>query len=162
MKHYFEKEAGELLSKHNLTLGVAESCTGGLISSMLTNVPGSSHYFIGGVIAYNNKIKLDILKVSAKTLKIYGAVSEKTAAEMARGIKDICCADIGLAVTGIAGPDGGTKEKPVGTVYIAMSTGKGITVKKFLFKGARIKIKTQAAENALQMIKNYLMEKYKG
>lgn len=125
-------------------------------------MPGSSAYFIGGVIAYSNKIKTGILNVSPETLNKCGAVSKETAQEMAGGIRDLFNVDIGLAVTGIAGPDGGTKEKPVGMVYIALSAGKDIMSKKFLFKGVRREIKTQAAEDALLMLKNYLMEKYKG
>lgn len=161
MNHHLEEDVGELLTQHKLTLGIAESCTGGLISNMITNVAGSSRYFLGGIVAYNNKVKIDTLMVSPETIETYGAVSEEVASEMARGIRRIDRVDIGLAVTGIAGPDGGTEEKPVGTVYIALFDQTEGRVRKFSFEGARMDIKIKAAENALLMLKNYIMEKYK-
>lgn len=161
MNHHLEEEVGELLTKYNLTLGIAESCTGGLISNMMTNVPGSSRYFLGGVVAYSNKVKVDILIVSPETIETYGAVSEEVASEMARGIRMIDRVDIGLAVTGILGPDGGTDEKPVGTVYISLFDQTEGRCRKFSFEGTRMDIKIKAAENALLMLKNYIMEKHK-
>ncbi|HBO83607.1 MAG: hypothetical protein A2073_00120 [Deltaproteobacteria bacterium GWC2_42_11] len=163
MTHYcLEKEIGELLLKNNLTLGLAESCTGGLIGNLITNVPGSSGYFIGGVIAYSNKMKIEMLGVSQKTLDMYGAVSEETAVEMAIGIRGAAIVDIGLAVTGIAGPEYGTEEKPVGTIYIVLSDGIETRCRRFCFEGTRLEIKAKTAENALLILKNYLMEKYRG
>lgn len=161
MNHHLEEDVGELLTKYKLTLGIAESCTGGLISNMITNVPGSSGYFIGSVVAYSNRIKAEMLMVSQETIDTYGAVSEEVASEMARGIRRIEGVDIGLAVTGIAGPDGGTEEKPVGTVYIALFDQTEGRVRKFSFEGGRMDIKIKAAENALLMLKSYIMEKHK-
>ncbi|MBI5894024.1 MAG: CinA family protein [Deltaproteobacteria bacterium] len=161
MNHHLEEEVGELLKEHNLTLGLAESCTGGLISNMITNVPGSSRYFLGAVVAYSNKIKVEMLMVSQETIETYGAVSEEVASEMARGVRRVDMVDIGLAVTGIAGPDGGTDEKPVGTVYISLFDQTEGRCRKFSFEGSRMDIKIKAAENALLMLKNYIVEKYK-
>lgn len=162
MAHNLEEDIGRLLTHYSLTIAVAESCTGGLIGNLITNVCGSSTYFIGGIVAYDNRVKSEFLKVSAATLKKYGAVSKETAKKMAEGVRKLLVVDMGIAVTGIAGPEGGTKEKPVGTVYVAISCKKEMLAKGFLFKGKRIEIKVQAAENALLMLKNYLMEKYKG
>ena len=109
------------LKEKKLTIACAESCTGGLIAKSITDVGGCSSVFLGGVVAYANEIKENILGVSGETLKKYGAVSEFTAMEMANGVRRICGSDIGISTTGIAGPDGGTKEKPVGTVYVGFS-----------------------------------------
>ena len=109
------------LKEKKLTIACAESCTGGLIAKSITDVGGCSSVFLGGVVAYANKIKENILGVSGETLKKYGAVSEFTAMEMANGVRRICGSDIGISTTGIAGPDGGTEEKPVGTVYVGFS-----------------------------------------
>jgi PncC family amidohydrolase len=147
-----EEAVGRLLKKKRLTLAVAESCTGGLISSRITDVAGSSAYFVDGVIVYSNDSKENLLGVKRETLKRYGAVSKETAFEMAKGVKHYSCADIGLAVTGIAGPSGGTKAKPVGLVYIAIATDKKNIVKKFRFKGPRQAIKLSASEAALNLI----------
>lgn len=109
------------LKEKKLTIACAESCTGGLIAKSITDVGGCSSVFLGGVVAYANEIKENILGVSGETLKKYGAVSEFTAMEMANGVRRICGSDIGISTTGIAGPDGGTEEKPVGTVYVGFS-----------------------------------------
>ena len=109
------------LKEKKLTIACAESCTGGLIAKSITDVGGCSSVFLGGVVAYANEIKENILGVSGETLKKYGAVSEFTAMEMADGVRRICGSDIGISTTGIAGPDGGTEEKPVGTVYVGFS-----------------------------------------
>ena len=143
---------GVALRKKGLTLGVAESCTGGLLSSAITDVAGSSDYFQGGVVAYANGIKRSLLNVKASTLSSFGAVSKETAGEMARAVRSALKVDISAAITGIAGPGGGTLEKPVGLVFIAISKGKRTTVKKFLFKGGRKSIKKQSAEAALTML----------
>ena len=135
------------------TLAIAESCTGGLLSSRITDVSGSSGYFIMGVVAYSNRAKEILLGVSAKSIKRYGAVSEEVALEMAKGIRRLAKTDIGLSVTGIAGPTGGTKSKPVGLVYIALVAGKKKIVKKFRFKGSRKNIKLQASQAALDVIR---------
>lgn len=147
-----EGAVGKILTKKGLTLAVAESCTGGLISNRLTNISGSSKYFITGVIAYSNESKTNMLGVSEKTLKRFGAVSREAALEMAKGIKLFACVDIGIGVTGIAGPTGGTKSKPVGLVYIALLTDKKRIVKEFRFKGSREDIKFQASQAALNLI----------
>ncbi len=143
---------GEALRKKRLFLGVAESCTGGLLSSIITDVAGSSIYFKGGIVAYDNAVKRSILGVKASTLSSFGAVSRETAREMALGARKTLKADISAAITGIAGPGGGTARKPAGLVFIAISKGKRSTARKFLFKGSRQSIKRQSAEAALKMI----------
>lgn len=143
---------GESLREKGLKLALAESCTGGLASSMVTDIAGSSEYFLGSVVAYDNGVKQAELGVRATTLKKYGAVSKETALEMARGIKKKLQADISAAITGIAGPGGGTKEKPVGLVYIAVSKGRSTEVQRFVFKGTRKSIKKQSGQAALSMI----------
>ncbi|NLD37931.1 MAG: nicotinamide-nucleotide amidohydrolase family protein [Desulfatiglans sp.] len=152
-----EKTLGNILIQKSLTIATAESCTGGLIGHMITSIPGSSAYFMGGIISYSNQAKCDLLGVSADTLKKYGAVSGETAREMAWGIRERFGTDIGLSVTGIAGPDGGTKEKPVGTVFMGFVFDKKEPVSiRYLFKGTREKIKQKTAETALENIRRYL------
>lgn len=147
-----ERLIGESLREKKLSLALAESCTGGLLSSMVTDIAGSSEYFLGSVVAYDNGVKQTELGVKAATLKKYGAVSKETAIEMARGVKKKLGSDISAAVTGIAGPGGGTKEKPVGLVFIAVSKGRTTDVQRFIFKGGRKSIKKQSARAALAMI----------
>lgn len=147
-----EARIGEALRSKGLFLGLAESCTGGLLSSIITDVAGSSDYFQGGIVAYDNAVKRSMLGVKAATLRSSGAVSRETAFEMARGVKKALKVDVSAAITGIAGPGGGTKEKPVGLVFIAVSRGKRTIVRKFLFKGSRTSIKRQSAGAALKMI----------
>lgn len=149
-------EAGSLLREKGLTLAVAESCTGGLLSSLITDVPGSSDYFAGSVVAYSNDIKAALLGVKKSTIEESGAVSKQTATEMALGIKKKLKADLGISITGIAGPGGGTPEKPVGTVYMAVAFKDTVAVKKFLFKGSRKTIKKQSAIAAIEMAVNVL------
>ena len=108
----------ELLASHALTISCAESCTGGLVSKHITDISGASRVFWGGVVSYDNSVKMNVLGVKGETLSQYGAVSSQTAIEMARGVAMLCKTDIGISTTGIAGPGGGTPEKPVGTVYI--------------------------------------------
>lgn len=152
-----EKTLGNILIQKSLTIATAESCTGGLIGHMITSIPGSSAYFMGGIISYSNQAKCDLLGVSADTLKKYGAVSGETAREMAWGIRERFGTDIGISVTGIAGPDGGTKEKPVGTVFMGFVFDKKEPVSiRYLFKGTREKIKQKTAETALENIRRYL------
>ncbi|MBF0504672.1 MAG: CinA family protein [Candidatus Omnitrophica bacterium] len=134
------------------TLAIAESCTGGLISDRLTNIAGSSHFLQLGVIAYANAAKVKILKVPPSLIKKHGAVSSHVAAAMSRGVRQILKTDYGLGVTGIAGPSGGSKRKPVGLVFIALSTTAKTFVKKCYFKGSRLDIKKQACQTALKML----------
>jgi len=150
-----EEQIGALLRKHEKTISIAESCTGGLISHRITNVAGSSNYYDRGVIAYSNQSKIDTLHVSPETLKKFGAVSRQTAIEMAQGIKQVSGSDLGLAVTGIAGSEGGTPEKPVGLVYICLASDESVVCEEFRFKGKREEIKLQASEAALEMTKKY-------
>ncbi len=153
-----EEIIGRLLRKRGWMLSIAESCTGGLIGHRITNVPGSSDYFDGGVITYSNDAKRELLKVPEETITTYGAVSRQTAAAMAEGIRKLRSVEIGIGVTGIAGPAGGTAAKPVGLVYIALSSPVRVECKEFRFDGDRAMIKLQASEAALNMIRRLLEE----
>jgi nicotinamide-nucleotide amidase len=145
-----------LLREKNLTLAVAESCTGGLIADRLTDIPGSSAFFERGVIAYSNRSKTDILGVPEEDIEKYGAVSERVAVLMAEGVRTIGKTDLGLAVTGIAGPTGGTEEKPAGTVFIAFANGRHTRCRHFNFRWDRRRNKTISSQAALMMLKKYL------
>jgi PncC family amidohydrolase len=134
------------------TLSLAESCTGGLIAHRITNVPGSSDVFLQGIVAYSNACKMRLLGVRKKTLTAYGALSEEAAREMAKGSLRISGSDWALSVTGIAGPGGGTKNKPVGTVWFAAASGKKIFSVKKRFSGSRVDIKSKSAETALKFL----------
>ena len=134
------------------TLAIAESCTGGLIGDRLTNMAGASAFFLLGIIAYDNAAKTKILGVPSVLFKKYGAVSKPVASAMAQGVRKILKTDYGLGLTGIAGPGGATRTKPVGLVFIAVSTKQKTIVKKFLFKGTRLAIKKEAAQAALKML----------
>ena len=147
-----EIELGKLLTAKNLTIACAESCTGGLLTSRLTDVSGSSAYVQGSIVSYSNEVKNSVLKVQAETLKNFGAVSEQTARQMSANVRELFKTDIGVGVTGIAGPSGGPAEKPVGTVYISVSDSRQIIVKLFNFSGSRSEIKNQACEAAMQMV----------
>ena len=151
-----ELEAGRILQSRRLTLSLAESCTGGLISSRITDVPGSSEYFMGSVVSYAYEAKVDLLGVSWETLKAYGAVSRETVVEMAQGARQALKTDIAVSVSGIAGPGGGTDEKPVGTTWIGLVTSEGEWARRFQFAGERAQIKMSAAEAALQFLLDYL------
>jgi nicotinamide-nucleotide amidase len=151
-----EKMVGQMLLEKKLTLSVAESCTGGLIGHRLTNVPGSSEYFLGGLVVYSNQAKKDLLRVTSETLEKYGAVSDQTAREMARGVRERLKTDLGLAVTGIAGPDGGSREKPVGTVFIGLAYGGDILSGKYRFWGNREQIKLNTMMMALDWVRRRL------
>lgn len=153
-----ERIVGKLLKKNNLQLAVAESCTGGLISKKLTDTPGSSAYFLGGVISYANSLKSGYLDVPGKLLEKFGAASREVAEAMAAGVKKNSRADIGLAVTGVAGPDGGSKDKPVGTVYIGIAAAEARWVTKFHFAGDRWQIRTLTAQSGLDLIRKYLLQ----
>ena len=156
MVEKLEEVSGKLLIKLELTLSLAESCTGGLVGSRLTDVPGSSRYFLGGVLAYSDSIKIELLCVDPGTIQKYGAVSAECAIEMARGARQLTHAQVGIAVTGIAGPDGGTPEKPVGTTFVALATESGEDVQRFQWRGDRISNKRQSADAALTMLIQYL------
>ena len=145
-----------LLINKSLTISVAESCTGGLIGHIITSTPGSSAYFMGGVISYSNRAKCDMLGVAENTIITHGAVSAQAAKEMAGGVRERFKSDLGLSVTGIAGPDGGSSEKPVGTVYMGLADKNSLFSEKYLFRGTREEIKQKTAETALENVKRYL------
>lgn len=151
-----EEVVGLMLKERDLTLSVAESCTGGLIGHKLTSVPGSSGYFEGGVVVYSNQSKVELLGVEVDTLERHGAVSDRTVREMARGVRGYMGTDIGLAVTGIAGPEGGSEEKPVGTVHLGLAAEKGIFSGKYRFWGNRHEVKSNAAMMALDWVRRHL------
>ncbi len=158
-KKTLEMRVGELLTARGLTIACAESCTGGLLTSRLTDVAGSSAYVMGSVVSYTNTIKERLVGVRHETLAAHGAVSEETAREMAEGIRRAIRTDIGVGITGIAGPGGGTVEKPVGLVFIAISGVAGIIAHKKYFTGTRVENKRSSTESALSIIVEYL-EKY--
>lgn len=151
-----ETIVGKSLKANGLTLALAESCTGGLASSHITQIAGSSDYFLGGIVAYANEIKENILKVSTDVLQKYGAVSTQTASQMALGTQKITGADLALSITGIAGPSGGCKEKPVGTVCFALTHNKKTTTFLYHFTGNRQMIQTKAAMTALDLLRRHL------
>ena len=146
------RELGKSLKEQGLTIAVAESCTGGLISHTLTNIPGSSKYFKLGVVAYSSEMKRAVLEVSPETLCESGVVSHETALAMAEGVRRLGKCDVGVGVTGIAGPEGGSDAVPIGTVYIAVSTERNSFWELFQFTGSRLDIKNLAAGAALKMI----------
>jgi PncC family amidohydrolase len=134
------------------TLAIAESCTGGLISNLITNVSGSSKYFKGSVVAYSNDVKINILGVPEGLIKKHGAVSAQIAREMAIGVKELLDSSLALSITGVAGPTGGTKKKPVGTAFIAVSSAKKTITRKVRFQGNRESIKGQFSQAALELV----------
>ena len=152
-----EQEIGNLLRQKGLTLGVVESATGGLISHLITNVPGSSDYYKGSITAYSNEAKIKVVGVKADTINQYGAVSHQLAEEMAQGGRKTLAVDICLADTGIAGPSGATPDKPVGLFYIGLSRQTGTYSQKHNFTGDREQNKSSAAEATLSWLKEYLM-----
>jgi nicotinamide-nucleotide amidase len=145
----FEELVGKLLTEKNMTLATAESCTGGLVANLITNVPGSSKYFKRGFVTYSNISKTEELGVSSDIIEKFGAVSEEVAYEMAKGTLNISKTDIAVATTGIAGPTGGSEEKPVGLVYIGVAYGNKVIVEKHIFKGDRLQNKRSFATAAL-------------
>ena len=151
-----ESVVGGMLRAKGITISVAESCTGGLIGSLLTDVPGSSDYFQGGFVVYSNQSKVDLLHVSLETIERYGAVSDQTVREMAEGVRKRMGTDIGVAVTGIAGPGGGTKEKPVGTVHVGLAEEHRTFSGKYRFWVTREQIKLHTSMMALDWIRRYL------
>lgn len=148
---YMEDKVVELLKEKNLTISFAESCTGGLLAGTLVNVSGSSVVFHESVVTYSNEAKMKYLNVQKETLDQHGAVSRETAKEMSRGIQELSKADIGVSITGIAGPSGGTIEKPVGLVYIGI-TYRNTYVFEHQFKGDRLKVRQLSVLNALNHI----------
>lgn len=152
----YEFKLAKLLTRLNKRLATAESCTGGLIGHRITNIPGSSAYYLGGLIAYANQVKTNQLGVNVETLDQHGAVSGETVLEMARGARITLDADIGLSVSGIAGPGGGTPEKPVGLTWIGLSAGDYEQAWCFTWSGDRLQIKENAAEKALELLFAYL------
>ena len=154
-----EEIIAESLTRKKLTIAVAESCTGGLISSRLTDVSGSSIYFDRGLITYSNEAKIQLLGVPAAIIERHGAVSEETARLMAEGVRRTAGTDLGLSSTGIAGPTGGTREKPVGTVYIALADAGRTICRRHAFRWDRKRNKLVSSEAALMMLHNYLREK---
>ncbi len=147
---------GNLLREKRLRLATAESCTGGLIADRITNVPGSSDYFRGGIVAYAYEAKVALLQVSWDTLRTYGAVSKETVIEMARGARIALGADLAVSVSGIAGPGGGLPDKPVGTTWIGLSTTEGDWARKYVWEGDRLQNKALSADAALQLVLDYL------
>jgi PncC family amidohydrolase len=159
MSQTIETQIGNLLRQRGLKLAIAESCTGGLISHRITNVPGSSDYFIGGVIAYAYEAKVKLLGVSWNTLKTYGAVSRETVFEMAAGVRRTLGTDIAVSVSGIAGPGGGLPNKLVGTVWVGLTASDGEWARIFRFPGNREQNKAAASEAALTLLLDYLQGK---
>jgi PncC family amidohydrolase len=152
-----EAEVVRLLAERKLTLATAESCTGGCIANAITNVPGASEIFPGGIVAYSNGVKEKFLGVRPQTLKQHGAVSKAVAQEMAEGARKKFGADFAIAVTGIAGPTGGTKAKPVGTVFISVAGAFGILVERKLNSFSREKFKEVTVRQALEMLRAQLV-----
>jgi PncC family amidohydrolase len=157
--YYLSERVGHMLRAARLTLAVAESCTGGMLGGLLTEVPGSSEYFVGGVIAYADEIKQRLLGVSAETLATQGAVSAEAALEMARGVRSVTGASVGVSITGVAGPGGGTAEKPVGLTYIALVGPQFERVEKRVWSGDRPSNREASADLALKLVLSYLAER---
>lgn len=143
------RRAGAALRRGGLTLAAAESCTGGLISALVTDVPGSSEYFLGAVVAYSNDVKVKVLGVPRALIEDRGAVCEETAAAMAGGARRLLGADIGVSATGIAGPGGAVEGKPVGTVFIAVASDRGVSVRRLALRGGRADVRLAAAAEIL-------------
>ncbi len=151
-----EYEIGIRLRARGWKLAVAESCTGGLVADRLTDVPGSSDYFVGGVVAYAYEAKAALLHVSWDTLRLHGAVSRETVVEMARGVRTALGANLSISISGIAGPSGGLPDKPVGTTWLGLSATDGDWARKFIWQGDRRANKKASAQAALQFVMDYL------
>jgi len=149
---------GNLLTSRSQMLAVAESCTGGLLGHTITGVPGSSHYFAGGIVAYSDSSKIEVLGVTSDIIRKYGAVSKRTAQAMASRVIDHFVSDIGIAITGIAGPGGGTPEKPIGTVYIAVASEYDEMAEEYHFSGTRENIKEASVETAIKLAIRFLKD----
>ena len=156
MSESLEAQMGIILRARGFKIAFAESCTGGMLSNRVTNVPGSSEYFLGSLVAYAYEAKANLLGVAWETLNTHGAVSRETVLEMARGAQRGFRADIAASISGIAGPGGGTPTKPVGTVWLALVTPEGEWTRLFHFSGSREEIKAASADAALQFVLDYL------
>jgi len=156
MDESIEQTIGDLFRKNELKLAIAESCTGGLVSDRITNIPGSSDYFMGAIIAYSYEAKVNLLGVKWDTLTAFGAVSRDVVLEMARGARKALETEIGVSVSGIAGPGGETDEKPVGTTWIGLSTPDGEWARHFCWGGNRIENKASSTQAVLQFLLDYL------
>ncbi len=154
-----EAQMGSLLREKGLKIAFAESCTGGLLSDRITNVPGSSEYFLGSMVAYSYEAKANLLNVSWDTLDTFGAVSQETVLEMSRGARKVFQANLAASISGIAGPGGGTPAKPVGTVWLALTAPDGEWARLHRFSGERGQIKAASADAALQLVLDYLQGK---
>jgi nicotinamide-nucleotide amidase len=154
-----EKIIGNLLREKGWTLSIAESCTGGLICDRITNISGSSDYFMGGMVTYSNESKAEHLGIPLNDIKRYGAVSPQVARRMAQGVRKAFHTNFGLSTTGVAGPTGGTKRSPLGRVFLGISNGKRTWVKRLDLKGSRRAIKEKAAEEGLEFLYRILIEK---
>jgi nicotinamide-nucleotide amidase len=152
-----EEVAGHLLRTNHATLAVAESCTGGLVSHRLTQIPGSSNYFERGVVVYSNAAKVQLLEVPESLILAHGAVSAEVAEKMAEGVRRVSNTTLGLGITGIAGPEGGSEAKPVGTVFIALASPEGTFSQRYQFDGDRKRIKTLAAYTAIDWVRRYFL-----
>ena len=153
-----DRAVAGLLRGSGLTLALAESCSGGLISTRVTDIAGSSEYFLLGAVTYANSAKMGVLHVPEELLIRYGAVSREVACAMADGVREVAGSDLAIATTGIAGPDGGTRDKPVGTVYIALSDGHACQVQCYRFAGDRNQVRQLTATAALELLHSRLME----
>lgn len=154
-----EQQVGTMLADRGLTLAIAESCTGGLVAHRVTSVAGSSAYFLGGIVAYAYEAKEALLGVRHETLLAHGAVSEETAREMAQGARQRLGADVGISVTGIAGPAGGLPNKPVGLVYVALSAPDAELCRRHIWQGDRLANNTLSVEAVLELLLTYLRER---
>ncbi len=152
-----EAIVGQLLSERKLSISVAESCTGGYVSHRITNISGSSTYFDRGVVSYSNAAKTEILRVPEELIKKFGAVSEEVARAMAEGIRTVSGTDLGLSITGIAGPTGGTPDKPLGLVYVGLADRNGTVLKKYLFPEERLRFKDRASQAALELVRKRIL-----
>ncbi len=150
------ERAHKILIENSLTLSLAESCTGGMVQQILTSFPGSSKYFLGGVVSYSDQAKMNVLGVEEKSLQNYGAVSEDVAKQMATGVQQVFNSIVSCAVTGIAGPDGGSPEKPIGTVHIAVKVQNKEYHKKLLFRGNREEIRLRSAIALLELMLDHI------
>jgi len=148
---------GALLVERDVMVSLAESCTGGQVMKYLSDVPGSSCYFAGGVVSYSNDLKINLLGIPRALIEQYGAVSEQTARLMAEGIKNVTGTAVGIGITGIAGPGGGTEEKPIGLVYIAVAGETKTNSQRYVFPGQRTEVRTSATRAALNMLWQYLL-----
>ena len=154
-----EEKVACLLIQNRKTLAIAESCTGGLLANRLTNISGSSKFFKAGLVTYSNEAKMKCLNVARQVLQKYGAVSEQTCLSLAKNVRRLFNSDFGIGISGIAGPTGATKSKPIGLTYIALSTKDEIICLRCQFRGNRLQIKSQAASQALKLLLEFLPQR---